>query len=109
MSGGIAFVYKLSESKVNREALQLGEVSLTSLTNEDQIELRGLIQRHLEETHSAVASAILSNFPSEVTNFTKILPRDYARVMEIQARAAELGHEPDGQEVWTQILEVING
>lgn len=109
MSGGIAFVYKLSESKVNREALQLGEVSLTSLTNEDQIELRGLIQRHLEETHSAVASAILSNFPSEVSNFTKILPRDYARVMEIQARAAELGHEPDGQEVWTQILEVING
>ena len=109
MSGGIAYVYKLSESRVNREALQFGEVSLTSLTNEDQIELRGLIQKHLEETHSAVASSILSNFPSEVSNFTKILPRDYARVMEIQANAAELGHEPDGQEVWTKILEVING
>ena len=91
------------------QSLQLGEISLSSLTNEDQIDLRGLIQRHLEETHSAVASAILSNFPSEVSNFTKILPRDYARVREIQAKAAELGHEPDGQEVWTQILEVING
>ncbi len=109
MSGGIAYVYKLSESKVNREALQLGEISLNSLSNEDEIELRNLIQRHFEETQSAVASAILTNFATEAKNFTKVLPRDYARVMEIQAKALELGHEPDGQEVWTQILEVING
>jgi glutamate synthase (NADPH/NADH) large chain len=109
MSGGIAYVYKLSESKVNREALQLGEISLNSLSAEDEIELRNLIQRHFEETQSAVASAILTNFATEAKNFTKVLPRDYARVMEIQAKALELGHEPDGQEVWTQILEVING
>jgi glutamate synthase (NADPH/NADH) large chain len=87
----------------------LGEISLNSLSNEDEIELRNLIQRHFEETQSAVASAILTNFATEAKNFTKVLPRDYARVMEIQAKALELGHEPDGQEVWTQILEVING
>ncbi len=109
MSGGIAYVYKLSESKVNREALQMGEISLNSLSAEDEIELRNLIQRHFEETQSAVSSAILTNFATEAKNFTKVLPRDYARVMEIQAKALELGHEPDGQEVWTQILEVING
>ncbi len=109
MSGGIAFVYKLSESKVNREALQLGEISLQPLSGEDKQELRGLIKRHLDETQSAVASFILANFESESLNFTKVLPRDYARVLEIQAKAVELGHEPDGQEVWTQILEVING
>jgi glutamate synthase (NADPH/NADH) large chain len=109
MSGGIAYVYKLAESKVNREAIQMGEISLSALSESDKLELKSLIQRHLEETQSAVAHAILANFADEVRNFTKILPRDYARVLEIQSKAIELGHEPDGQEVWTQILEVING
>jgi glutamate synthase (NADPH/NADH) large chain len=109
MSGGVAYVYRLSEAKINREALQLGEISLLSLSPADEVELKGLLVRHLEETHSAVAGAILANFAEEVNHFTKILPRDYARVLEIQAKAADLGQLPDGQEVWTQILEVING
>lgn len=109
MSGGIAYVYKLAESRVNREALQTGEISLLPLSKEDTQELRMLLERHLSETSSAVAKAILNNFESESRNFTKVLPRDYARVMEIQARALEQGFESDGQEVWTKILEVING
>ena len=109
MSGGIAYVYKLSEAKINREALQLGELTLSQLSLEDEIELKSHIQRHLDETQSSVAHAILADFANEVMNFTKVLPRDYARVLEIQAKAVELGHEPDGNEVWTQILEVING
>ncbi len=109
MSGGIAYVYKLAESRVNREALQTGEISLLPLSKEDTQELRMLLERHLAETSSAVAKAILNNFESESMNFTKVLPRDYARVMEIQARALEQGFESDGQEVWTKILEVING
>lgn len=109
MSGGVAFVYRLSEAKINREALNLGEISLLPLSPSDEVELKGLLMRHFEETHSAVAGVILANFAEEVHNFTKILPRDYARVLEIQAKAADLGQLPDGQEVWTQILEVING
>ncbi len=109
MSGGIAYVYKLAESRVNREALQTGEISLLPLSKEDTQELRMLLERHLAETSSAVAKAILNNFESESRNFTKVLPRDYARVMEIQARALEQGFESDGQEVWTKILGVING
>jgi glutamate synthase (NADPH/NADH) large chain len=109
MSGGVAYVYRLSEAKINREALQIGEISLLSLSPADEVELKSLLMSHLEETHSALAGAILANFAEEVSNFTKILPRDYARVLEIQAKAADLGQLPDGQEVWTQILEVING
>jgi glutamate synthase (NADPH/NADH) large chain len=52
---------------------------------------------------------ILDNFESEAINFVKVLPRDFARVMEIQQQARELGYEPEGQEVWTKILEVTGG
>jgi glutamate synthase (NADPH) large chain len=109
MSGGIAYVYKLSESRVNREALQAGELKLEKIRLEESSELRNLLLKHAEETGSQVAKYVLENFESELENFTRILPRDYARVLDIQSKAAELGHELDGEEVWTQILEVING
>ena len=109
MSGGIAYVYKLSEARVNREALQLGEITLSSTSGEDAVELRSIIQEHFAETGSVLAKNILDNFDQELANFVKVLPRDYARVMEIQQNAIISGYEPDGDEVWTQILEVSNG
>jgi glutamate synthase (NADPH/NADH) large chain len=109
MSGGIAYVYKLSESKVNREALQQGEITLNQLEPQDKQELRQLLEEHHHETASPLAGMILDNFESEATNFVKVLPRDFARVMEIQQQARELGYEPEGQEVWTKILEVTGG
>ena len=109
MSGGIAYVYKLSESKVNREALQLGEITLNQLEPQDKQELRQLLEEHHHETASPLAGMILDSFESEASNFVKVLPRDFARVMEIQQQARELGYEPEGQEVWTKILEVTGG
>ncbi|MEL0261304.1 MAG: glutamate synthase subunit alpha, partial [Aquiluna sp.] len=106
MSGGIAYVYKLSEARVNREALQLGEITLGKLEPHEQEELRNLLREHAAETGSAIATNILNSFEKEVSNFVRVLPRDYARVMEIQQQARDLGYEPDGDEVWTQILEV---
>ncbi len=109
MSGGIAYVYKLSEARVNREALQSGEISLQKLSHEDELDLKRMLETHLQETSSALAGYILEHFAQEAANFVKVLPRDFARVMEIQAEARDLGYEPDGQEVWTKILEVTGG
>lgn len=109
MSGGIAYVYKLSQARVNREALQTGEMTLGQLDAEQSKELRELIQEHFDQTGSVVAKNILDNFESELRNFTRVLPRDYARVLEIQLNASESGIDLDGDEVWTQILEVTNG
>jgi glutamate synthase (NADPH/NADH) large chain len=109
MSGGIAYVYKLSEARVNREALQSGEITLSVPEGEGSVELRGLIQEHYEQTGSVVAKGILDNFEQELSNFTRVLPRDFARVMQIQQNAIESGFEADSDEVWTQILEVTNG
>jgi glutamate synthase (NADPH/NADH) large chain len=109
MSGGVAYVYKFSEARVNREALQSGELSLTTLDEADAEVLKDLLQAHIAATSSHKAQAIVENFDAELKNFTRVLPRDYARVMEIQREASQRGVELDGEEVWTQILEVTGG
>jgi len=109
MSGGVAYVYKLSEARVNREGLQSGEITLSTPEAQDAIELRSMIQEHFEQTGSVVAKHILDNFDQELQNFTRVLPRDYALVLQIQQNAIEAGFEADSDEVWTQILEVTNG
>ena len=109
MSGGIAYVYKLSEARVNREALQSGELTLGKLEEQDSSELMLMLQEHLELTGSVLANKILANFDQELDNFVRVLPRDYARVLEIQTAAQAAGYELDAEEVWTQILEVTNG
>ena len=109
MSGGVAYVYKLSEARVNREALALGEISLESLAAHDIEKLRELLTAHVALTGSPLGEALLTNFEAEVANFVRVLPRDYARVMEIQRNASAEGIDLDGEEVWTQILEVTGG
>jgi len=109
MSGGVAYVYKLSEARVNREALALGEISLESLAPHDIEKLRELLASHVALTGSPLGEALLENFESEIANFVRVLPRDYARVMEIQRNASAEGIDLDGEEVWTQILEVTGG
>lgn len=109
MSGGVAYVYKLSEARVNREALQSGELTLGKLEEQDLRELRLMLEEHLELTGSVLVKRLLDNFATESQNFVRVLPRDYARVLEIQSAAQQAGYELDGEEVWTQILEVTNG
>ena len=109
MSGGVAYVYKLSEARVNREALASGEISLDHLEAHDISALRELLVAHVAKTGSQLGEALIANFDVEVSNFVRVLPRDYARVMEIQRNASADGIDLDGEEVWTQILEVTGG
>ncbi|MFM1950564.1 MAG: glutamate synthase large subunit [Actinomycetota bacterium] len=109
MSGGVAYVYKLSEARVNREALQAGEINLGALETDDIESLRQLLEAHVANTGSQKAASLLADFDVEVKNFVRVMPRDYQRVMEIQRNATERGVELDGEEVWTQILEVTGG
>ncbi|MEY4740684.1 MAG: glutamate synthase large subunit, partial [Actinomycetota bacterium] len=46
MSGGVAYVYRLSEARVNREALSTGEISLEHLELDDELRLRELLEQH---------------------------------------------------------------
>jgi glutamate synthase (NADPH/NADH) large chain len=109
MSGGIAYVHRLSESKVNREALQLGEITLSALDKTGEDELRGILEQHFELTDSPLAKIILDDFATYAKEFVRVMPRDYARIVEIQQEAQATGVDLEGEEVWTQILEVTNG
>ena len=109
MSGGIAFVYKLRADHVNHEALAAGELHLNEVSGTDANLLRELLEEHVSETDSSLAKSILQNFEAELKNFTCVLPRDYANVLEIRAKATADGVDPDSDLVWKQILEVTNG
>ena len=106
MSGGFAFVYKLRADHVNHSALTDSEVDLVPLSDTDANLLKNLLERHLEETGSALASQMLGSFEETVSAFTKVLPRNYAQVIAIQAQADSEGLASDSPEVWSRILEV---
>ncbi len=109
MSGGTAYVLDLEEHRVNIQALNSGELKLEKLDAEDADIVRQLLIRHHEETESPVAAQLLEDFESTVPRLTKVLPRDYARVLDARAAAIEEGLDPDGEEVWNRILEVTGG
>jgi len=109
MSGGVAYVYKLRADRVNPDALSAGELQLGELDALDRDRLRELLEAHVAETDSSLAKQLLANFDSEVANFTRVLPRDFANVVAIRERALNDGVDPDSDEIWKQILEVTNG
>ncbi len=98
MSGGVAYVLDLRRARVNTEMVDLEE-----LDAEDRTLVRELVNRHREETGSAVAARLLADWDAAVSRFTKILPRDYKRVLLARARAIEAGLDPD-----VAIMEAVN-
>jgi glutamate synthase (NADPH/NADH) large chain/glutamate synthase (ferredoxin) len=99
MSGGIAFVLGLDPVKVNTEM-----VELQRLEPEDLIWLRDVITKHAAYTGSTLATSVLSDWPRRSSQFTKIMPRDYQRVLE-----ATLVAKREGRDVDTAIMEASRG
>ena len=92
MSGGIAYV--LDEQCNFTERLNTDMVELEPLDNEDDVILYSLVERHLNETGSAVASRLLADWGESLQQFVKVMPTDYRRVLDAQRRAAEQGTDP---------------
>ena len=109
MSGGIGYFYNLNPSRINEQAIQSGELIIESLNEFDRERLQKLLEEHVEFTGSEIAKSILSNFEEEAKQFSKLVPSDYARVLEIRTEAIQTGADPDGADTWTKILEVTNG
>jgi glutamate synthase (NADPH/NADH) large chain len=99
MSGGIAYVLDLEESRVN-----LDMVDLEPLDDDDHSTLRELVGRHAAETGSTVAAALLAGWEDAVARFGKIMPRDYKRVLQA-AKAAEVA----GRDVDEAIMAAAHG
>jgi glutamate synthase (NADPH/NADH) large chain len=102
MSGGVAYVLDLDEGRVNRELVDLGPVPEGT-----EPELRALVRRHLEETGSPVAQALLETWPSAVARFTEVMPSDFKRVLDAKAEALEEGLSED--EAAARMMEALHG
>ncbi|UAJ77924.1 glutamate synthase large subunit [Leifsonia sp. ZF2019] len=109
MSGGTAYVYELKEDRVNRDSLASGELELLPLGSADVEIVRDLLEKHRAETGSALADRLLEDFDATVGKFVKLLPRDYAAVLQMRQEAVDEGLDPDGDIVWNRILEVTGG
>jgi glutamate synthase domain-containing protein 2/glutamate synthase domain-containing protein 1/glutamate synthase domain-containing protein 3 len=95
MSGGIAFVYDEDDTfdiHCNRE-----QVDIKPLHEESIGELRMMLERHMQYTGSTVAQNILENWEDSLSNFKRVMPRDYARVLREQhaREEEEMTHVPE--------------
>jgi glutamate synthase (NADPH/NADH) large chain len=99
MSGGVAYLLDLDPKLVNTEM-----VDLQPLDDEDKKKLEAIVSKFHAETGSKVASELLKDWKSSSARFTRIMPRDYARVLNVIAAA-----EKSGKPVEQAIMEVLNG
>ncbi|WP_143338223.1 glutamate synthase large subunit [Demequina sp. NBRC 110054] len=109
MSGGTAYVLDLRTERVNREALASGELTLSPLDAEDETIVRGLIERHVEQTSSPFGKELLSSWDESVTRFTRVLPAQYARVRDALAEIEAQGGDLTAPGAWADFLEVTGG
>ncbi len=99
MSGGMAFVLDLEESLVNTEMVDL--LTLPAV-HEDFV--KSSLSNFFVESGSAVAKELLKDWDKSKSRFTLVMPRDYARVLEVMAKA-----QREGMPVDNAVMEVVNG
>jgi glutamate synthase (NADPH/NADH) large chain len=99
MSGGMAFVLDVDRKKVNQDM-----VDLLRPTADDLAWLKKTVQQHYDLTRSAVAASLLGDWPRRSVAFTKVMPRDYQRVLDA-AKAAKAA----GRDVDEAIMEAARG
>jgi glutamate synthase (NADPH/NADH) large chain len=89
MSGGMAFVWDprgTFGANLNGEMVDLEDC------NEDEAAwLLEILGRHGSETGSDVAKRILISWPRAVSQFVKVMPRDYKRVLAAVRKAEAAG------------------
>jgi len=88
MSGGVAYIWDHQgdlTTKCNMGMVELETVS----ADEDIAELKGMIENHLKYTDSEVARRMLNDWDGTLSQFVKVMPTDYKRVLEEQKKKAK--------------------
>ncbi|MBB1510073.1 glutamate synthase large subunit [Tessaracoccus sp. MC1756] len=103
MSGGVAWVLDLNPLRLNTEL-----VDPAPLSHADLARIRTLMEEHRQETGSTVADALLALSDDELSRrFTKLEPRDYARIMAVQAQS--LADGLDENQTTELMMEAAHG
>ena len=94
MSGGIAYIYDPNHDLYTRLNKQL--VNTYEVSGKADIEvLSHLLKNHYRYTDSDVAKKILSNLDQELSNFKKIVPKDYEKITTLIQDLKSKGYHDD--------------
>ncbi len=88
MSGGIAYIYDKDNNltqRINKESVDLDKIE----TDEDEAELKAMIEEYVKSTASKEAKEILTNWKDTKKDFIKVMPVDYKRVLAEQKQKKE--------------------
>ncbi|BBZ75853.1 glutamate synthase [Mycolicibacterium anyangense] len=99
MSGGIAYVLGLNPAKVNTAMVELQRPE-----PDDLVWLHDVVAHHARYTGSTLARSVLADWPRRSSQFTKIMPTDYQKVLEATRMA-----KAEGRDVDTAIMEATRG
>ena len=81
MSGGIAYVYDKNSTFKDNFNSELADINDVKINSKDEKDLKELIKKHQSYTKSSRAKYIIDNWDSEIKSFKKIIPRDYAKIL----------------------------
>jgi len=82
MSGGIAYVYDPNSTFKQNFNSELSDIEKILVKSKDEEILLSLIKNHIEYTNSNQANRIIKNWKNEINKFKKVIPRDYAKILE---------------------------
>ena len=97
MSGGIAYV--LNDDGSFERRCNPGMVDLEPLADDDAELVEHLLTRHVELTGSTVAGGLLAAWDAARRRFVRVMPRDYKRVLQAEARARAEARQPQFAEL----------
>ncbi|MGM9538669.1 MAG: glutamate synthase large subunit [Candidatus Onthomonas sp.] len=98
MSGGIAYVLDMKRDlymRINKSMVSMETVS----EKHDILELKSLIQKHVQATGSELGKRILYHFEEYLPNFKKIMPQDYNHMLQAIAQREEKGMTREQAEI----------
>ena len=103
MSGGLAWILDVDRNRLNTELVDAAE-----LTDSDIDRIATLLRKHVESTGSTIAQGLLdAGQQAWQERFTKVLPRDYARVIAARDQAAIDGL--DEHDTTQKMMEAAHG
>ena len=94
MSGGTAYIYDPNHDlymRLNKQLVNTYEVTGKA----DKEVLEELLNKHYTYTDSDVAKKILSNLDEELSNFKKIVPKDYEKITTLIQELKSKGYHED--------------
>ena len=87
MSGGVAYILDFDEVYCNKSMVLLEKIE----SQEELSEIKEMIEKHVEATRSPLGKKIIADWEGYSQKFTKVIPKDYKRMLENIAKAHKAG------------------